>query len=120
MTVGPWKPVYLEFYKNRISDLHIRSDVESKSFDVKMTVDMSFSNDTPGQASITFKAPDGTIVASDSNIRTNEGKTRVAFSFKGGEVQLWYPVGYGKQPIYTVEADLTDEVREFKFQLRHS
>ncbi|KAJ3922775.1 glycoside hydrolase family 2 protein [Lentinula edodes] len=108
MTVGPWKPVYLELYKNRISDLDIRNDV-SKDLNVKMTVEMSFAKNTPGQASLALKAPDGTIVASDRNIRPNKGQTRATFSFSQGELQLWYPVGYGTQPIYSVEADLFDE-----------
>ncbi|KAJ3741170.1 glycoside hydrolase family 2 protein [Lentinula detonsa] len=108
MTVGPWKRVYLELYKNRISDLDIRS-VVSENLDVKMTVEMTFFNNTPGRASLTLKAPNGTIVASDSNIPTNESQTRATFSFGKGELMLWYPVGYGDQPIYTVESDLIDE-----------
>lgn len=75
-----------------------------------MTVEMSFAKNTPGQASLALKAPDGTIVASDRNIRPNKGQTRTTFSFSQGELQLWYPVGYGTQPIYSVEADLFDEV----------
>ncbi|KAJ4478021.1 glycoside hydrolase family 2 protein [Lentinula aciculospora] len=109
MTVGPWKPVYLELYKNRISDLDIRNDV-SKDLDVRMTVDMTlFDNTLAVLASLALKAPDGTIITSNNNIRTNGSRTQATFSFGKGELQLWYPVGYGKQPIYTVEADLIDE-----------
>ncbi|KAJ3841473.1 glycoside hydrolase family 2 protein [Lentinula raphanica] len=108
MTIGPWKPVYLELYQNRISDLDIRS-VVSKDLDVKMTVEMTFSTNIPGKTSLTLRAPSGAIVASDNNIPTNEGQTRATFSFATGELMLWYPVGYGEQPIYTVESDLFDE-----------
>ncbi|KAF9075879.1 glycoside hydrolase family 2 protein [Rhodocollybia butyracea] len=108
MTTGPWKPVYLEMYHNRISDLYIKNDV-SRDLAVNMTVEMTFFEKSPGQASLILKASDGAIVASNSNIRMDNGHAQVTFSFKPGELQLWYPVGYGAQPLYTVEADITGE-----------
>ncbi|KIK65310.1 glycoside hydrolase family 2 protein [Collybiopsis luxurians FD-317 M1] len=107
MTAGPWKPVYLELYRNRISDLDIRSKV-SKDLDVKMTVQMTF-DQSPGLASLTLKAPDGSVVASKDHLETTEGQILATFSFRQGELQLWYPKGFGEQPIYAVEAALVDE-----------
>ncbi|KAF5393569.1 hypothetical protein D9757_000065 [Collybiopsis confluens] len=107
MTVGPWKSVYLELYQNRISDLDIRSMV-SKDLDVKMEVEVSlFDRLSSAPLSLALKAPDGAVVASD-NVTADMGQARAVFSFGRGELLLWYPTGFGGQPIYTVELTLTD------------
>lgn len=52
------------------------------------------------------------IVASQSNISlNNNGPVRVVFHFENGEVKLWYPVGYGEQPLYEVQVRIYDDVR---------
>ncbi|KIY73725.1 glycoside hydrolase family 2 protein [Cylindrobasidium torrendii FP15055 ss-10] len=108
MTVGPWKPIYIESYTNSISDLFIKTDV-SEALDVNLAISLSRSEHTPGGASVTLKAPDGSIVGDwkrdaldDKNVYDIEQK------FEAGRLQLWYPVGYGKQPLYTVEATILD------------
>ncbi|KAG6919397.1 hypothetical protein DXG01_006280 [Tephrocybe rancida] len=107
MTVGPWKPVSLQTYKTRIVDLDIRSDV-SEALDVKLTADLTLSSDASGIALFVLKAADGSVVAS-TTAPADAGHVKVAFEFPTGKVDLWYPVGYGKQPLYTVEAKLSDE-----------
>ncbi|KAL0577728.1 hypothetical protein V5O48_004277 [Marasmius crinis-equi] len=108
MTVGPWKPVSLQVYQNRITEVDVRSNVSSK-LDVQTSIGIEFLEKASGTASVVLKGPDGAVVASDSNISTSNGHSHVSFSFKAGEVQLWYPVGYGKQPLYTVEVEIADE-----------
>lgn len=109
MTVGPWKPISLHFYESRIVDLDVRSQV-SEALDVKVTVDLTFSETTPGLASFILKAPDGSVVATKNDIPTENGHTKVPFDFEPGKLDLWYPVGYGKQPLYTVEVELANQV----------
>lgn len=121
MTVGPWKPIYLQTYKNRIVDLDVRSDI-SESLDVKLTADITFSTNAPGFASFVLRTPDGSIEASASKISTDTGHCEVSFNWAPGKLDLWYPVGYGAQPLYIAEVELVDEVRIFSryFQLRYS
>ncbi|KAK7049564.1 hypothetical protein VNI00_005595 [Paramarasmius palmivorus] len=107
MTTGPWKPISLQVYHNRITELDVRSKVSQK-LDVQMSVGLEFQEKAAGTASVTLKSPDGTVVASDSHISTESGHCHVSFSFTAGEVELWYPVGYGKQPLYTVEVEISD------------
>ncbi|THV08604.1 glycoside hydrolase family 2 protein [Dendrothele bispora CBS 962.96] len=108
MTVGPWKPVSVQFYENRIAEVDVRSRV-SEQLDVKVSVALTFAAKTPGLATVSLKAPDGSVVASNKDISGTSGQAETKFEFKTGEVELWYPVGYGKQPLYTVEVELTDE-----------
>ncbi|RDB22567.1 Beta-mannosidase B [Hypsizygus marmoreus] len=108
MTVGPWKPIYLDTYQNRITDLDVRSQV-SEALDVKLTADFKLSHKGPGFASFILRSPDGSIETSASNIPTDSGNCKVSFEWAPGKLSLWYPVGYGAQPLYTVEAELADE-----------
>lgn len=121
MTVGPWKPIYLQTYNNRIVDLDVRSDI-SESLDVKLTADITFSTNAPGFASFILRAPDGSIEASANKISTDTGHCKLSFNWAPGKLNLWYPVGYGAQPLYTAEVELADEARIFSsyFQLRCS
>lgn len=45
---------------------------------------------------------------------SEEGGVEVAnvieWDFEGAEVQLWWPIGYGSQHLYTVEVTLLDQV----------
>lgn len=109
MTVGPWKPIALHTYHNRIADLDIRTDV-SEALDVKLTADISFSEKAPGTVSFVLKKPDGTVeVQGDSTAES--GQAQLKFEWAAGKLDLWYPVGYGKQPLYTVLTTLKDKVR---------
>lgn len=112
MTVGPWKPILLQTYKNRITDLNVRSQV-SEALDVKLSASFTLSEKAPGHASFVLKKPDGSVEASSNKISVDLGRAQVDFEWKAGQLQLWYPVGYGAQPLYTVEVELTDLVYFF-------
>ncbi|KAG6861004.1 hypothetical protein C0995_005024 [Termitomyces sp. Mi166 len=107
MTVGPWKPISLQTYETRIVDLDVRSDV-SEALDVKVSADLTLSSSATGQASFVLKAADGFVVASTTALM-DAGHVKANFDFPAGKVDLWYPVGYGKQSLYTIEAKLTNE-----------
>jgi beta-mannosidase len=65
-------------------------------------------------AEVSLKEPAGSgssIITSQSNINLNNGAARIVFRFKDGEVKLWYPVGYGEQPLYEVQVRIYDDVR---------
>lgn len=112
MTVGPWKPIKLQAYDNRVAELDIRTNV-SEALDVKLSADITLAEKKPGFATFILKGPDGAIEASSTSAPTDSGHVEVSFAFQPGELKLWYPVGYGDQPLYTVLVELTDEVRNF-------
>jgi beta-galactosidase/beta-glucuronidase len=112
LTVGPWRPVSLHTYHTRISDLHISALVD-ESLDADLIVRIAISPpETSGIVEVSLKDSAGSIVTSQSNITVDhDAGTRAVFHFKKGEVKLWYPVGYGEQPLYGVQVKVLDDVR---------
>ena len=109
MTVGPWKPITLHSYHTSISEVDIRTKV-SERLDVNLTVDFELSSPSSGTASVVVKNAAGVQIAEEKDMHCKSGHYRAEFGFTAGSVDLWYPVGYGKQPIYTVEVTVVDEV----------
>lgn len=110
MTIGPWKPIALHTYNIYLTDVDVRSDV-SEALDVLVTVDLTLSEKaTGGLASVTLKSAQDSVILSESNIKVGSGSARAKFSFLPGALELWYPVGFGKQPLYTVEVTISDSV----------
>ncbi|KAL1676287.1 glycoside hydrolase family 2 protein [Schizophyllum commune] len=108
MTVGPWKPISIHTYEARIADLDVRPRVE-QDFSVKMPVSFTVANFTsPLTAKIALKDPSGKVV-SWANLPVQSETRQTDLSFASGKLELWYPVGYGAQPLYTFELQLLDE-----------
>lgn len=109
MTVGPWKPIKLHTYDAYLVDIDIRS-VVSEALDVNISVDLSLSDNVSSSGSITLKNPEGDVVFTEKNIKVEFGNAHAEFRFPSGELQLWYPVQYGKQPLYSIVVAVCDTV----------
>lgn len=109
MTVGPWKPIKLHIYDAYLADVDIRS-VVSEALDVKISVDLLLSDKVSSSASITLKNSQGDVVCTNKNINVESGSARAEFEFSSGELELWYPVHYGKQPLYSIVVAVSDTV----------
>lgn len=111
MTVGPWKPIRLETYSTRISEVDVRSTV-SENLDAFVSVAFKVTAAEPVVASIELLNANGNLVVGSTDVKvTKEGK--VEFKLSNGAAELWYPVGYGKQPLYTVKITIADTVCYF-------
>jgi beta-mannosidase len=111
LTVGPWRPIYLHSYHTSISDLHISALVK-ESLDADLIVRIALSPpETWTTVEVALKDPESSTITSQSNINVNNGAARIVFHFENGEVKLWYPVGYGEQPLYEVQVRIYDDVR---------
>ncbi|KAF8529175.1 glycoside hydrolase family 2 protein [Hysterangium stoloniferum] len=106
MTMGPWRPVFLHTYKARITDLRIQVDV-SETLDTTISISIVVTYPT-GICSISIKDQHGVIVR-NADLPVRDGEVLTQFNSAKGEFDLWYPVGYGKQPLYTVEVVINDE-----------
>jgi len=109
MTIGPWKPIELQVYDNKIVDVDIRSEV-SESFGVNLTVGLTFSHKKPCFATFILEDTTGTFRAITCNIAASSGQAKVSLQFDPGDLKMWYPVGYGDQPLYIGTVELRDEV----------
>lgn len=109
MTTGPWRPISLHTYDTRITDLRVQTDV-SESLDVAIRVSLRVSSPT-GQAVVVLKDQTSQVVRKSGALNIQDGEAEVDFRGAKGDFDLWYPVGYGKQPMYTVQVEVTDEVR---------
>ncbi|KAH9999898.1 beta-mannosidase [Russula vinacea] len=103
LTVGPWRPVSLHTYHTRISDLHISALVD-ESLDADLIVRIAiYPPETSGIVEVSLKDSAGSIVTSQSNITVDHDAGTRAVS------KLWYPVGYGEQPLYGVQVKVLDD-----------
>lgn len=107
MTVGPWKAISLHSYKVRITDIDARPHV-SESLQASLSVEVSLSHDA--KTSIRLLNPTGSLITGSEKVSSlPASQERFEANLTSDSVQLWYPVGYGKQPLYTLEVTITDE-----------
>lgn len=121
MTVGPWKPIYLHTYTHRITDFHIRSSV-SESKEVTLDIDItttppppssSSENESTASVEISLIHPRGLVKLGAQTAEVSvDGKTTLSWTEGTDELELWYPVGYGSQVLYTIEAKLLNSAGE--------
>ncbi|CAN6672643.1 hypothetical protein TRVA0_046S01090 [Trichomonascus vanleenenianus] len=104
MTCGPFKPVRLESYAARLSELYADVDV---SADLRASIEVQVETLGDGAgvvaAEVELVSPSGESVATGTT-KVSGGKGSAKFTLDKPE--LWYPVGYGKQPLYEVKATL--------------
>ena len=108
MTAGPWKPIRLETYATRIADLDVRARVDAA---LGAVVDVAFALSRAGAhtASVALRDAEGRLVAGQTNVAVGDARAEAHFKLSAGAVELWFPVGYGKQPLYAVELVVADE-----------
>jgi beta-mannosidase len=106
MTCGPWRPISLEVYDSRVSDLYTCIDVDKSLKRAKVVANAT----TEGNASqVRFDVSlHGKAVASE----TVSTKGDASVTFHIGNPELWYPIRYGKQPLYTIRATILQDGHE--------
>ncbi|KAJ0382998.1 hypothetical protein COL922a_011384 [Colletotrichum nupharicola] len=102
LTCGPWRPINLEVYASRLSDLYFETTVDPSLKSAKVVAHAT----TEGKASkVRFDVSlNDKPVASETVDAQPDAD--VAATFHIQDPALWYPVRYGAQPLYTVTATL--------------
>ncbi|OJD28359.1 hypothetical protein ACJ73_00230 [Blastomyces percursus] len=102
MTCGPWRPVNLEIYEARISDLHFRQTVDKslKHAELVVTAEVEGNADN-----VAFHISLGDEKKGLEIVDIKDGIASVTFHIQAP--QLWYPSKYGKQPLYILSATLS-------------
>lgn len=98
--MGIWRDIFLEMFdEGRLEGVIIHQ--EHLTDLVKLTVEpVCVQADPDLQARITLRAPEGTILEQ----KTVFGGSSCVFAIQSP--QLWWPAGYGGQPLYTLETEL--------------
>ncbi|KAH6657230.1 glycoside hydrolase family 2 protein [Truncatella angustata] len=99
LTCGPWRPINLEVYDSKISDLWCDIDVEESLRTATVKVNTSVDGNT---AKVRFD-----VSLNDQSLAGQEVEGTDA-TFTINDPELWYPVRYGKQPLYTIKATLLE------------
>ncbi|KAK9802298.1 putative Beta-mannosidase [Seiridium cardinale] len=103
LTCGPWRPISLEIYEARISDLWCDVDV----LDSLKTATVKINTAIEGSpAKVRFD-----VSLNNQSLASQEVEGADA-TFTINDPELWYPVRYGKQPLYTIKATLLSDGQE--------
>ncbi|MCJ7534803.1 MAG: glycoside hydrolase family 2 protein [Anaerolineales bacterium] len=102
--IGIWKDIRLEGYSEaRLSDIHVRQEHNDGKVDVTVQVNVQDCSDLPLAVVVRITAPDGEILEKKAAI-TSQYEINVKVQIPKPE--LWWPNGYGSQPIYQVKVSL--------------
>ncbi|OAA47912.1 beta-mannosidase [Metarhizium rileyi] len=107
MTCGPWRPIHLELYESRVVDLHAEIDIGEALKSAKV-VARAVIEGTASHVRFNISL-ENKRVASETVI-VKDGEAVASFMVQNPE--LWYPIRYGKQPLYTINATLLDHSTE--------
>lgn len=108
-TSGPWKEIWLDVFKARISEFLVRQEVSADLKTATVSVTGSVDRGKEGAAvEIVIEDPEGSKVAQGDAVIDEKGnfKTKIVLQQDGG-LKLWYPFTYGEQPLYTITAKLS-------------
>ncbi len=99
VTAGIWRPIRLVGYSGaRIEDVHIRQRHSANS--VTVTADIRFSDVTTDEP-ISIR---GRLISPSGEVIEQIGGSRIEFVVE--KPKLWWPNGYGEQPIYELQVAL--------------
>ncbi|EAQ93729.1 hypothetical protein CHGG_01964 [Chaetomium globosum CBS 148.51] len=102
LTCGPWRPVNLEIYESRLADLYTDTVVD-KSLS-RATVKLTAAVEGKAEKVRFDISLDGEQVATETADVSSADTVTVSFLIDSPA--LWYPIRYGKQPLYDIKATL--------------
>ena len=110
MTVGPWRPIRFHTYDIRIAEVWANAIVSEK---LEPRLDLSFDlagDEFVGTVRVSVRGSNKVSIKEVKGVKTAGGKGSTTYTFGDDEIELWYPVGYGKQPMYEIEVVAIDDV----------
>jgi beta-mannosidase len=124
VTSGIWRPVRLEAWdKVRIADFAIRQrDVSKEVAHLDAEVEVEAATAGTARVAVQYTA-DGKPAIQTSTVAVHAGRNVVTLPIEIRQPKLWYPAGYGEQPLYEFTAQVgtagqTSEERKLKTGLR--
>lgn len=100
--LGIWRDISLVGYQyGRLDDVYLTQQHQKGTVTIDVRIRTESWSGRPLTASVLLIAPDGTVER-----KTAAAKPETMVSFVAEEPALWWPNGYGKQPLYRVDVRL--------------
>ena len=119
--IGIWKDIRFEGYDGvRIEDVHLSQQHAEGQVTVEAQVTVQTWDDAPRSATLRVVAPGGQFFETSREVTSENGGRLQA---QVDAPQLWWPNGYGAQPLYQVSVELRQgdallDKREYQLGLR--
>jgi beta-mannosidase len=119
VTSGIWKPVQIEGWdRERLADFAIRQRDVSKDV-AHLNAEVEIEATAAGTANVSVKYTDKGLPKTASSTATlHEGRNVIDLPIEIQKPKLWFPAGYGEQPLYEFTAQVGMETRKTKAGLR--
>lgn len=89
--------------------------IVSENLEPRLDLSFDLSGDEfTGSIQVSLKGSNGVNIKEIQDIKVARGKGSITFAFGDDEIELWYPVGYGRQPLYEIEVVAIDDVGLFE------
>jgi beta-mannosidase len=108
VTAGIWRPLLLEGWRDaRIAAVRPLADVDGTTGRLRVHVDVERSAGFDGPLNL-----DVEVAGSSTRTTLTQGATSTVVEVAVTDVLLWWPHGYGDQPLYPVTATLSSDAAE--------
>ena len=107
VTAGIWQPVALRAYSTaRLDDVYVRTvAADTKWAELLVEITATLPTSQPVRARVEIVEAGGSVVAS---VTTPAGQLTEGLHLSVPDPKLWWPVGYGEQPLYECRVTLLD------------
>ena len=113
VNIGIWQDVYVEYVTDaRITEKHLKTDVADGTGIISATI--SFEEIAPVPVTFTLLSPEGCKIHES----TIPMESRISKEIRVENPALWYPNGYGEQPLYTLEIRFGEECERHSLGIR--
>jgi len=112
-TSGVYRPTYLEVWDNaRIHDVFVEQEgVTTAAAHLDVHADILASKEAKANVSISYGLGDEEL-HQERAVTLAVGTNRISFPIEIAHPQLWYPAGYGAQPIYHFHISVKEDGKE--------
>ena len=115
-TCGPWRPVRLEVYQSRVADLRVDYALDDDLKRATGTLTAKTEGSSAQKVAFTVRYGEDVVFEGSADVSNNAAQ----LDFQVEDVRLWYPHGYGDQPLYTVTATAKAEGVELDRVMRRT
>ena len=103
--MGIWRPVRLLSYgAARLDGVYVTQEHGADGVDLRVRIDTEFFTYKALCARVELVSPDGTVTSAETPVEAASETAPLHVS----DPQLWWPRGYGQQPLYSVRVTLLD------------